>query len=135
MPNPVEILKGKFSRSLGQPWQEILPTSAIEAALESSQIKYRDRFYNPIVTLWVWIYQVLDSDKSSSNAVSRVIAWLAGSEAKTPSSNTGGYTKAKQRLPENFLKSLFEKTGESTEAIAQEQDLWCGRHVVSCLCC
>ncbi|MEH2052982.1 hypothetical protein [Nostoc sp.] len=41
MPNPVEILKGKFSRSLGLPWQEILPTSAIEAVLESSQIKYR----------------------------------------------------------------------------------------------
>ncbi len=47
---------------------------------------------------------------------------------KIPSSNTGGYTKAKQRLSENFLKSYF-KTGDNLEEKSQLQDLWCGRHV------
>ena len=139
MPNCVEILKEKFSRSLGIPWQGILSASTIEEVLLSSTIsdaelssqtkKRRNRFFNPIVTLWAFLYQVLDEDKSCSNAVSKIVAWLAASNMKTPSSNTGGYTKAKQRLSENFLKNLFQKTGDNLESKAQSEDLWCGRHV------
>jgi hypothetical protein len=69
MPNSVEILKGKFSRSLGLPWQEILPASTIEEVLQSLQIKYRNRFFNPLVTLWAFLYQVLQPDKSCKLAL------------------------------------------------------------------
>lgn len=139
MPNCVEILKQKFSSSLGIPWQGILSASTIEEVLLSSTIsdaelssqtkKRRNRFFNPIVTFWAFLYQVIDEDKSCSNAVSKIVAWLAASNMKTPSSNTGGYTKAKQRLSENFLKKLFQKTGDNLESKSQLQDLWCGRHV------
>ncbi len=100
MPNCVEILKQKFSSSLGIPWQGILSASTIEEVLLSSTIsdaelssqtkKRRNRFFNPIVTFWAFLYQVLDEDKSYSNAVSKIVAWLAASNMKIPSSNTGG---------------------------------------------
>lgn len=81
------------------------------------------------MTLWAFLSQVLDSDKSCRNAVSRVISWLASAGASVPSSNTGGYTKAKQRLQEGVFKRLFHHTGAQMEEQAPPEALWCGRHV------
>jgi hypothetical protein len=86
-------------------------------------------FLNPFVTLWAFLSQVLDSDKSCRNAVSRVISWLASAGEAVPSSNTGGYTKAKQRLKEGVFKRLFHHTGAQMELQASPETLWCGRHV------
>jgi hypothetical protein len=57
-----------------------LPESTIIEILKAEKIEYRDRLFNPIVTLWAFLSQVLDSDKSCSNAVSRIVT---GCVAKT----------------------------------------------------
>lgn len=41
------------------------------SALKAENIKYRRRLFDPFVTLWVFLSQVLDPDKSCHNAVSR----------------------------------------------------------------
>lgn len=46
-----------------------------------------------------------------------------------PSLNTGGYAKARQRLPEAVLCQLFEHTGEALCAEATDACLWQGRVV------
>jgi hypothetical protein len=74
--NRVKILKEKFRQSLGLPFEELLPESAIEQVINELKIKYRRRLFDPIVTLWAFLSQVLDVDKSCHNAVSRVIAYL-----------------------------------------------------------
>lgn len=132
MPNQVEILKQKFVNSIGLPFREILPESEMMAALFAEKVEYRDRLFNPIVTLWAFLSQVLDSDKSLQNAVSRIIAWLAAAGEPIPSTDTGGYSKARKRLPEGLLKRLLGQTGEKLSDQAQPQDLWCGRHVRIC---
>jgi DNA helicase TIP49 (TBP-interacting protein) len=73
----VEILKQKFSRSLGLPFKELLPSEVIEQALRELKIRYYRRLFDPIVTLWAFLSQVLDTDKSCHKAVSKVIAYLA----------------------------------------------------------
>jgi len=55
----------------------------IAEALKAEEIKYRRRLFDPFVTLWTFLSQVLDSDKTCHNAVSRVIAWLAAENAET----------------------------------------------------
>jgi hypothetical protein len=75
LPNRVEILKQKFTQSLGLPFRDLLLESTIREALEAEKIKYRQRLFDPFVTLWAFLSQVLDTDKSCHNAVSRVIAW------------------------------------------------------------
>lgn len=85
LPSRVQILKQKFTQSLGLPFQELLPESTIREALEAEKIKYRSRLFDPFVTLWAFLSQVLDTDKSCHNAVSRVIAWLAVTDAEIPS--------------------------------------------------
>ncbi len=61
MPKPVEILKRKFTNSVGLPFRELLPESTIVEALEAEKIEYRNRLFNPIVTLWAFLSQVLDT--------------------------------------------------------------------------
>lgn len=55
MPNRVEILKHKFTTSVGLPFREILPESTIMEALAAEKIKYRNRLFNPVVTLWAFL--------------------------------------------------------------------------------
>ena len=85
MTNRVTILKDKFNQSLGLPFKELLPYSAIEQALWELKIKYKKRLFDPIVTLWAFLSQVLDPDKSCHNAVSKIIAYLTGEGVEIPS--------------------------------------------------
>ena len=70
----VQILKDKFDQSLGLPFKELLPESAIKLAMSELKIKYKKRLFDPFVTLWAFLSQVLDTDKSCHNAVNKIIA-------------------------------------------------------------
>ena len=74
----VQILKDKFNQSLGLPFKELLPSSVIASALKNLKIKYKQRLFDPFVTVWAFLSQVLDADKSCHNAVSKIIAYLTG---------------------------------------------------------
>jgi hypothetical protein len=97
----------RFANSVGLPFRDLLPESTIIETLEAEKVKYRNRLFNLIVTLWAFLSQVLDTDKSLQNAVSRIIAWLAAAGAEIPAADTGGYSKARKRLPEKLLLKLF----------------------------
>ena len=132
MPTPksrVQILVDKFTSSVGLPFQNLLPESMLEEALVEEKIKYRNRLFSPIVTLWAFLSQVLDTDKTCHNAVSRIIAWLAGEGLEIPSEDTSGYCQARKRLPEVLLQRLFRAVGQDLEKKVFPEDLWCGRHV------
>ncbi len=125
----VDILIEQFNASVALPFEKILPASKIEEMLDSEGIKYYNRIYSPIVTLWMFLSQVIDPDKSCHKAVSRVIAWLASVEEQKPSTDTSGYCQARKRLPENFLKKLFRTVAKQLEKEPTSSRLWCGRNV------
>jgi hypothetical protein len=125
----VEILKEKFTVSLGLPFRELLPETIIFQALATEKITYRQRLFDPFVTIWAFLSQVLDTDKSCANAVSRVIAWLASVNAPIPSDDTSAYCQARQRLPEKMLQQLFGIVAHNLENKTSVEHLWCGRHV------
>ena len=128
---PAQVLINKFTKSLGLPFQEVLPSQIIEQVLVEIGLKYRNRIYNPLVIVWSFLSQVLDPDHSCKNAVSRIIAHLAEENIKTPSSNTSAYCQARKRLPEKLFKELLDKTGKNLEKKATTKHLWCGRCVKS----
>ena len=132
MPNRAETLKQKFLQSIGLPFREVLPESVISSVLQAEGVKYYNSVYSPVVTLWAFLSQVLDPDKSLRNTVSRVIAWLSEADQKIPSSDTGAYSKARGRLPEGVVKQLLKKTAQSLDEQALDQALWCGRRVRIC---
>ena len=124
-----QILVQQFTASFGLPFEKILPKAHIEVTLKEENLQYRQRLYSPIVTLWAFLSQVLDTDKTCHNAVSRVIAWLAAQGEKIPLEDNSGYCQARLRLPENFVKKLLRKTGQNLEKEVEKEKLWCGRHV------
>ena len=87
----VQMLKDKFNQSLGLPFKELLPSEVIEQALCELKIKYKQRLFDPVVTLWAFLSQVLDTDKTCHHAVSKIIAYLAGAGVEIPSSDTSAY--------------------------------------------
>lgn len=72
---------------------------------------YREVVYTPIKTLFIFIKQVLNPDKSCKNAVAEVVAEYASSNKKSVSLNTGPYCKARQRLPEATVYQLVKESG------------------------
>lgn len=129
MPNRVKILKEKFTQSLGLPFQDLLPEQTIHQAIDELQIKYRRRLFDPFVTLWAFLSQVLDVDKSCHNTVSRMIAYLVSQGVEIPSTDTSAYCQARARLPEKLLTRLFGKAAQSLSEKVTTEDLWCGRNV------
>jgi Transposase DDE domain/Insertion element 4 transposase N-terminal len=129
MLNRAEILKQQFNQSLGLPWQEALPASRIEEILAQEKVQYRNCIYSPIVTLWAMIAQVLDPDKSLSNAVKQIIAWIAAAGGAVPSPDTGAYSKARHRFSERVLRRLVPETADALELKVSTARQWCGRQV------
>jgi hypothetical protein len=129
MANRAVILKQKFQSSVALPFEQVLPEAVLEKVLEEHGVKYRQMLYTPIVVIWAWLSQVLDADKSLSNAVNRVIAWMAAVGETVPSADTGAYSKARKRLPLSILKPLLKQTATALTAAVGPEQRWCGRRV------
>jgi hypothetical protein len=125
--NHVAVLREKLSNSIGFPFREILTETMIQQALQDEGISYRERLHTPMITLWTWLHQVLDKDKSCKKAVSRIVSYLVACGNTPPSANTAAYCKARKRLKESFLLRLLHHTGKSLHQ--QETELWRGRRV------
>lgn len=127
--NRVEILKQNFIQSTGLPFRDLLPQSTIQEIIDELQIKYYRRIFDPFVTIWAFLSQVLDAEKSCHNAVSRVIAWLSTEDVELPSTDTSAYCQARLRLSSELLKRLSFLSGVNLEKECTLEQLWCGRHV------
>ena len=97
--------------------------------LEEEKISYRNRVDTPSVTLWAMLNQVLSADKSLRNTVKCITTWLTAVGVKPPSSDTGAYSKARGRLPEELLQRLVPETAEGLEQQVPQEHYWCGRRV------
>jgi len=74
--------------------------------------EFREVIYTPLKTLFIFIKQVLNPDKSCKNAVAEVVAEHVATHKRPISLNTGPYCKARQRLPENAVRALVKEVGE-----------------------
>jgi hypothetical protein len=88
-----------------------------------------NRLFPPLVVLWAWIGQVLDPDHSCRKALARINAHLAGLGRTTLSTDTGGYCKARKRLPEGLFSRLCRRVGRTLCGKVPPKELWHGRVV------
>jgi hypothetical protein len=113
----------------GLPFSELLKVERVEQALEGLEIKYRDRVYPPMVTLWMFLSQVLSSDHSCRDAVCRLLAWRL-SQGKSPCSiETASYCDARQELPLGLITKLTCDIGREAHQTADVSWKWKGRDV------
>jgi Transposase DDE domain len=86
--------------------------------------------YHPLLTLRLWLNQVLDADRSCRQAVIRLAAECATDGQPAPSAATGGYCKARRRLPEEALHRLALEAGRALHRRALLPGRWRGRRVL-----
>jgi hypothetical protein len=87
--------------------------------------EYRERFFSPTTTLWIFINQILNPDHSCRAAVAHFISTL---KSKTCSLATGGYCQARKRLKEEMLRSLFLTQAQNLQSYVKPDWLWKGRN-------
>jgi hypothetical protein len=90
----------------------------------------RDRIFTPLVTLAAFLGQIVAEDHSCQAALDRLIAWRLARGLPACSADTGGYCKARQRLPEALLPRLARDTADRLGEQAPQGWLFHGRRVV-----
>jgi hypothetical protein len=125
----VATLQRHFAQAPGLPFANALEADAVEQALRQENVSFRDRLFSPLVTLWVFLSQVLDPDHSCRQAVARFLAWRVAQGLKPCSADTGAYCKARQRLPESLLAHLVRSTGRQLQDAAPAGWRWRGHTV------
>ena len=109
----VERLRRQFAQRDGLPFADVLPADRIEAALREEGATWREKVFTPVLTLWAFLTQVLDPVGCCRAAVARVMAWLESQGLPPCGPSTGGYCKARTRLPEGLLARLARETGRA----------------------
>ena len=84
----LDAVRARFARNEGLPFADILTETSIRDVLNEHGVKYRDRVFNPVTTIWGFLGQVLSEDHSCRDAVSRIIAHRVANGAPICSPHT-----------------------------------------------
>ena len=90
----------------------------------------RIRNYPTVKTLSLFVRQVTNEDKSCRNALIADAAEQAALKSKRLTTRNSAYCKARKRLDEHDVKSLFQLSGQRLDEVSPESWLWHNRRVV-----
>jgi hypothetical protein len=125
----LERVRARFARNNGLPFAEVLTEAKMLEVLNDHHVKYRDRVFNPVTTIWGFLSQVLSDDHSCRDAVSRIIAHRAASGSKVCSPNTASYCNARGRIQTDVIRILARRTAQELHSSAADGWKWCRRNV------
>jgi hypothetical protein len=130
--NPFEQFSRSFLDDPSLPFSSVLPAEVVESTFRKYDAVEGGLFYNTAVVVWTFISQVLADGKSAScsAAVSRISAFFSALGHGLPSSNTGDYCNARQRLSLKALEELALLVATNTEVLASGDWLWKAKHHV-----
>jgi hypothetical protein len=125
----VRFLRRQFLQDGELPFTNVLSEEVVSQSLTTIGSSWLDRIYTPLVTLWVFLGQVLSADHSCRAAVARLIAHLISRGELPCSAETGAYCQARKRLPEEFFSSVARQTGRALDDGVDPQWRWKQRRV------
>src|SRR6516165_2361793 len=106
----VRFLCRQFLQDGELPFTNVLTEDVIAQALATLG-GWLDRIFSPLVTLWVFLGQVLSADHSCRAAVARLLAHRLAQGQGRCSPRTGAYCQARRRLPESFFADVARSVG------------------------
>lgn len=125
----VSFVRQQFLQDGDLPFSNVLSEGIVSQALSAINLCWLDRIYSPLVTLWVFLGQVLSADHSCRAAVARLIAHRLSQGQRACSAETGAYCLARKRLPEEFFSNVARQTGRALDANVDPRWLWKQRRV------
>jgi hypothetical protein len=124
----VGLLRRQFLQDGDLPFTDVLTEEVVAPAL-AAVAGWLDRIFSPLVTLWVFLGQVLSADHSCRAAVARLLAHRLARGQRPCSAQTGAYCQARKRLPEEFFSEAACSVGRALDDRAERRWLWKGRRV------
>lgn len=109
--------------------EAMLPKEQLLQAIAQHGVRFRQRLYTPLITLWTFLYQVLSEDQSCRAAVARLLAFIGMGCGDLPSAKTDPYCKARARLPETLVADLARESGQSLQRRFPSTSLLDGRPI------
>jgi len=107
----------------------ILTSDALLDKVEEQLPEHRERLFPPTETLSMFLAQSMSADRSCQNIVNQTaLQRLAGGLAPG-SSHTGGYCRARQRLPLAMISHLTRELGRQIDEKVPDAWHWQGRRV------
>lgn len=126
---PLEAVRTQFADNSGLPFEQVLPESYVRQVLDEEGCSYRNRIFDPVVTLWGFLSQCLSQDHSCNEVVSRVLAHRAACGQDPCSASSASYCNARKRLPTSVVRRLTIEIGEKLESESLAEWKWHGRSV------
>lgn len=114
----------------------MLPSEIIQSLYKETKQTYYERVLPPVLILWGFIYQRLNSDHScdaawsylSSESVQRQFG-LKKAGTQLSSESTSGYCQARQRLPLSVARQVLAHTSKAIADKTEEAGRWHGWRV------
>jgi hypothetical protein len=107
----------------------LLTSDSLLDQVEAHLPQHRERLYPPTVTLSMFVMQALSADRSCQRAVNAWAAQRAAEGLSAQSIRTGGYCRARERLPVQMPAALMRETGRLLHRQARPCWNWRGRAV------
>ena len=105
----VQFLQRQFLQDGNLPFTDVLSAQVVSQALIASEVVWKERIYTPLVTLWVFLSQILSVDHSCRASVARLITHRLSRGESSCSAETGAYCQARKRLPEEFFADIAQR--------------------------
>ncbi len=107
----------------------VLTSPQLLSVVEEQLPPHRERLYPPTTTLALFLAQAMNTDTSCQNTVNAHAVERVFNGLSSCSTLTGGYCKARQRLPVEMVSTLVKQTGRLIADQAPAAWRWQGRSV------
>lgn len=110
----------------------LMPEEFIDSSFGSATATLNSaRIYTTAITVWTFLSQVLSADHGCVHAVTKLIAYRVARGLSAPSSETGAYCIARDKLDEQAMHQIVTDTGQSIDDAAPDHWLWLGHRVIT----
>src|SRR6476646_8826654 len=101
----VRFLRRQYLQDGALPFSDILTDDFVTQAMTAVEGVWKDRIYTPLMTLWVFLRQVLSADHSCRGAVARLIAHRLsqGQSPCSPETTGNGLPRTRQPTSAAFI--------------------------------
>ena len=110
-------------------FSHLLTRPELLSIVEQSQPDHRERHYPPTKTLSMFMSQAMSADRSCQSVVNEAAVQHVVSGLPAHSTHTGGYCKARQRLPLTMVTELVRCSAKLMDGQLPAHWRWQGRAV------
>lgn len=107
----------------------LLTSDLLLEAVENRLPEHRERLFPPTETLAMLVTQTLNADRSCQHVVNQAAVQRLVTDLPVCSTHTGGYCRARQRLPLDMVSGLSCFLGQQIDQQVPDQWRWHGRRV------